>query len=45
MLVVRYVGAPEEVISATLLTVLQRGGQVLQVTRGQRLEDKVLQLT
>ena len=45
VLVVRYVGAPEEVISATLLTVLQRGGQVLQVTRGQRLEDKVLQLT
>jgi len=45
VLLVRYVGAPEEVISAVVGRLITRGVLILGVTRGQRLEEKVLQLT
>jgi ABC-type multidrug transport system ATPase subunit len=48
LLVVRFDGAkvaPEVVITATLKVLVQRDVLVLSVTRGKRLEEKVLQLT
>ncbi len=37
--------APEEMITQTLALLVQRGVLVLEVRRGRRLEDRVLQLT
>jgi ABC-type multidrug transport system ATPase subunit len=48
LLVVRFDGtkvAPEVIITATLKVLVQRDVLVLSVTRGKRLEEKVLQLT
>jgi ABC-2 type transport system ATP-binding protein len=45
VLEVRIQGAPEDAVPAVLRAALEHGGRVVGLTRGQRLEERVLQLT
>jgi ABC-type multidrug transport system ATPase subunit len=45
VLEVRIQGAPEEAVPSVLRAALDHGGQVVGLSRGQRLEERVLQLT
>lgn len=45
ILVVRFKGQPEEVISPTVGFLLSRGVLILGVTRGRKLEERVLEVT
>ena len=44
-LVVHFTGSPEEIITRVVGLLISRGVLILGVTRGRKLEDRVLQVT